>query len=74
MKIIVLMMMLFAAFSAVVLADKSIEDAALDTVMDRDDDKKECIGHMGWCAWTDGECCEGYRCKLWCRKIIDWLG
>uniref|UniRef100_A0A4Q8KCJ2 U22-Sparatoxin-Hju1y_1 n=1 Tax=Heteropoda jugulans TaxID=1358901 RepID=A0A4Q8KCJ2_9ARAC len=57
MRIIVVMMLLFVTFTAVTLAEKSIEDAALDLVMDRDDDK-ECIGFMGWCSGKSQSCCK----------------
>uniref|UniRef100_A0A4Q8K8X4 U22-Sparatoxin-Hju1o_1 n=1 Tax=Heteropoda jugulans TaxID=1358901 RepID=A0A4Q8K8X4_9ARAC len=66
MKIIVVMMLLFVAFTAVAVAEKSIEDAALDLVMDRGDDK-DCMGFMGWCSGKSQSCCKGYTCLLWCR-------
>nr|UNJ19539.1 Tx-586 [Heteropoda pingtungensis] len=70
MKIIVAMMLVFVVFSAVALAEKSVEDMALDIVAARGDDK-ECIGWMGWCSGKDAKCCEGYVCSLWCKYNLD---
>nr|UNJ19537.1 Tx-137 [Heteropoda pingtungensis] len=66
MKIIVAMMLVFVAFSAVALAETSIEDMALDLAAARED-AKDCIGWMGWCSGKDTGCCEGYVCRLWCK-------
>nr|UNJ19530.1 Tx-460 [Heteropoda pingtungensis] len=66
MKIIAVLMMFFVAFSAVALAEKSFEDAALDLVVARDD----CIGWMSWCSGKDQKCCEGHVCELWCKKKL----
>nr|UNJ19544.1 Tx-726 [Heteropoda pingtungensis] len=62
MKIIVVMMLVFLAFSAVALAEKSIEDAALDLVVARDGEK-DCDGWTAWCA----NCCEHFVCQMWCN-------
>nr|UNJ19541.1 Tx-963 [Heteropoda pingtungensis] len=69
MKIIVAMMLVFVVFSAVALADKSIDDMALDLEAARGV-AKECIGWMGWCYGKELGCCAGHVCRLWCKKIM----
>nr|AHF45855.1 secretory peptide [Heteropoda venatoria] len=70
MKIIVVMMLLLVAFFAAALAEKTIEDVALDLVAARGDDE-DCHGFLGWCSGSDKKCCKGYVCNLWCRYDLD---
>nr|AHF45740.1 secretory peptide [Heteropoda venatoria] len=59
MKVIFAFMLLFVAFSAVALADKSIERAALDLITAREDD----------CGWifdsckSNADCCPNWVCS-----------
>uniref|UniRef100_A0A4V2H974 U24-Sparatoxin-Hju1bd_1 n=1 Tax=Heteropoda jugulans TaxID=1358901 RepID=A0A4V2H974_9ARAC len=69
MKIAIVMTLLLVAFSAVALAEKSIERAALDFIIARDDD----------CGWIfnscdkNSDCCEGWVCnKGFCKVRKLW--
>uniref|UniRef100_A0A4Q8K507 Kappa-Sparatoxin-Hju1c_2 n=1 Tax=Heteropoda jugulans TaxID=1358901 RepID=A0A4Q8K507_9ARAC len=62
MKNTVVIMLLIVAFSAVALAEKEIENAAMDLVVARDD----CGTLFSPCS-SHADCCEGYSCKLWCK-------
>uniref|UniRef100_A0A4Q8K9C2 U28-Sparatoxin-Hju1m_1 n=1 Tax=Heteropoda jugulans TaxID=1358901 RepID=A0A4Q8K9C2_9ARAC len=59
MKITIVVMLLFVAFSAVTLAEKSIEDAALDLVEARADENCGMIFQS--CDVI--KCCEYLKCK-----------
>nr|AHF45785.1 secretory peptide [Heteropoda venatoria] len=62
MKTLFVMLLLVVAFSAVVLAERSIQDMALDLAVARDD----CGTLFSGCD-TSKDCCEGYVCHLWCK-------
>nr|QXI66611.1 kappa-LhTx-1 precursor [Pandercetes sp. SD662] len=64
MKIFVAMMLVFVAFSAVAMAELSIQDAALDLLVARED-AQECASWMNLCG--EKKCCEGYVCQIWCK-------
>nr|AHF45735.1 secretory peptide [Heteropoda venatoria] len=65
MKIIFVSLLLFVSFSAVVLAENSFDNAVMDLVIARDE-QRECGGLFAGCS-SNADCCEGYGCKLWCR-------
>uniref|UniRef100_A0A4Q8KAK7 U26-Sparatoxin-Hju1a_1 n=1 Tax=Heteropoda jugulans TaxID=1358901 RepID=A0A4Q8KAK7_9ARAC len=60
MKFTVLITLLVVVFSAVVLAEDSIEQAAMDIVVARSDD---CGGQWGMCEEHE-DCCANFMCYL----------
>uniref|UniRef100_A0A4Q8K4B5 U24-Sparatoxin-Hju1t_1 n=1 Tax=Heteropoda jugulans TaxID=1358901 RepID=A0A4Q8K4B5_9ARAC len=69
MKIAIVMTLLLVAFSAVALAEKSFERAALDFIIARDDD---CEWIFHGCEKSD-DCCEGWVChKGFCKVRNIW--
>uniref|UniRef100_A0A4Q8K425 U24-Sparatoxin-Hju1n_1 n=1 Tax=Heteropoda jugulans TaxID=1358901 RepID=A0A4Q8K425_9ARAC len=61
MKIALVVTLLFVAFSAVTLAEKSIEDAALDLVEVRP--RRVCGQWFDDCD-DNKKCCEHYKCRV----------
>uniref|UniRef100_A0A4Q8K8P3 U28-Sparatoxin-Hju1d_1 n=1 Tax=Heteropoda jugulans TaxID=1358901 RepID=A0A4Q8K8P3_9ARAC len=59
MKLTIVVMLLFVAFSAVTLAEKSIEDAALDLV--EENARQGCGKEFGTCV-SNAMCCTGFKC------------
>nr|UNJ19525.1 Tx-273 [Heteropoda pingtungensis] len=63
MKIVAVLMMFFVAFTAIALAEESIEDAALDLEAA---EESRCVGWKEWCSGSGKRCCGGRKCTLTC--------
>uniref|UniRef100_A0A4Q8K8C1 U28-Sparatoxin-Hju1b_1 n=1 Tax=Heteropoda jugulans TaxID=1358901 RepID=A0A4Q8K8C1_9ARAC len=59
MKITIVVMLLFVAFSAFTLAEKSIENAALDLVEEKA--RQRCAGPFNSCV--SRKCCLDWKCN-----------
>nr|A0A088BP94.1 RecName: Full=Mu-sparatoxin-Hv2; Short=Mu-SPRTX-Hv2; AltName: Full=U15-sparatoxin-Hv1a; Flags: Precursor [Heteropoda venatoria]AHF45777.1 secretory peptide [Heteropoda venatoria] len=59
MKFAIVITLLLVAFSAVALADKSIERAVMDLITARDDD----CGKLFADCTSDSDCCENWVCS-----------